>query len=516
MKLYSNQKENNKKGKNYNMKTFKKLAALLIAVVMTLGVGTKGVFAKNDTITITGAKTGETYKAYKMFDLKVNDENNPTAYTYTVNSAWADFFKAAEGSNPAGAGAQYVTINASGAVTAISDRAALAKAAAEWSGKPAATQTKIATGETVEFTGLDDGYWLITSTLGTIAMAETTPDKAAVTIQEKNPEDTIEKTVKEDSTGQYGETNDAQVGDLVEFKSVAHLVKGTRNVKVYDRMTDGLTYTAGSVAIEGLTEGTQYTVEENKSITTGEGADAVTTKYAFVITFNDAYVAGLTEPTTDLTITYTARINEGAVVKDENGVAIVDQNNKTRVTYGDGTTSTEDTTTTKTHKFNVFKHAKDSTDNLAGAVFQLKKGTTVIKLIKLDDNNYRVAADQTATAGSHVAADGKALATTAPAANSTVNDFVTVAAGDIVIWGVDSDDDYKLAEILPPEGYNALTAEQPVTFEADIATRVDVENNAGTELPGTGGIGTTMFYVVGGALILGAGIVLTARKKAQN
>ncbi|MBR6519150.1 MAG: hypothetical protein IKT63_05710, partial [Oscillospiraceae bacterium] len=79
--------------------------------------------------------------------------------------------------------------------------AALAKAAANWTGKPTETKKAVADDtKTVTFAELPNGYWLITSTLGTFAMTETTPDKEDVTINEKNPENTITKEVKEDST----------------------------------------------------------------------------------------------------------------------------------------------------------------------------------------------------------------------------------------------------------------------------------------------------------------------------
>ena len=470
------------------MKHTKKFMAILLTMVLALTIGFS-VFAegetKNDSITVTGAKEGETYSLYKLFDLSVNSETQPTAYSYTVNSGWADFFKAAEEGAEAGPGAQYITLNDEGYVTAISDAAALAKAAAEWKGKPAAIKSVEATANKVVFENLDDGYWLITSTLGTIAMTETTPDDSAVTVNEKNPEDTIEKFVQEEN-GAFDEKNDAQIGDTVNFKSKIKIVKGTRNVVVHDKMDQGLTYTAGSVAIEGLTKGREYTVNENP----GHGD-------TFDITFTQSWIDGLDFGTAgykEYVITYTATINENAVVKNENGVAIKDQNNKTHVSFGNNTVSEEDTTTTTTHKFSVFKHAEGKTENLAGAVFSLKKAGTVVKLRKLNDNNYSVAME----------GDTEAVET-----------FTTVKEGDIVIWGVDTDSDYTLEEITPPAGYNKLDAEVEVTVDAANSSRLDVENKSGSELPSTGGIGTTMFYVIGGIMLIGAGIVLVARKRAN-
>ena len=477
------------------MKKMRKLLAVVLAltVALTMGIATTSmVFAegeggetpaptKNDSITVNNAKAGETYDAYKMFDLVVNDENAPSAYTYKVNSGWAAFF-AGEG-----AGAAYVTINASGAVTDISDAEALAKAAAAWTGKPAAVQSvTVGEGEsTAVFTNLEDAYWLITSTAGTVAMTATTPSSTQVTVNEKNPDNTIDKQVKEDSTGTYGEENDAQVGDTVEFKSTVKIVKGAKKVVVHDKMDAGLTYNAGSVAIEGLTKGTEYSVNESP-------ADGDT----FDITFVQGWIDGLdfgTDGYKEFTITYTAVLNENAIATNENGLVLVDENNKTKVTYGDGTTSTEVTTTTKTHKFEVYKHEKDKTENLAGAVFSLKKAGNVVPLVAIDETNYRVAKE----------------------GETGVETFTTVATGNIAIWGVDSDSDYTLLEVTPPDGFNALTAEVEITVNADNSTRVDVENNTGAELPSTGGIGTTIFYILGALLVIGCGVVLIARRRTK-
>ena len=255
------------------------ILTLTVAMTMGMAVTATSFAAKNDSITVNNAKAGETYELYKLFDLKVNNEENPTAYSYTVNSDWTAFFTGD------GAGAAYVTIE-NGYVTAVSDAAALAKAAAAWTGKPSTpVQTvTVAEGEdTAVFSGLTDGYWLITSTLGTAAMIETTPYASAVTINEKNPKDSITKQVKEDSSDSYGSANDAQIGDTVEFQSVVTLLPNTRKVSVVDTMGSGLTYTAESVAVGDLTEGTEYTLEENAT--------------GFVITFTDTYINSLTKET---------------------------------------------------------------------------------------------------------------------------------------------------------------------------------------------------------------------------
>lgn len=504
------------------MKSMKKMMALAIAMVMVLAISIPAMAAQSsaNTITVNGAKEGETYEAFKMLELFVNDTSNPTAYAYTVASDWANFFadsnsavwgtvleKDATGTYfQAKSGISSETAwSASSALSAFAEAAA--KYAADNNLSPVDSK-KCAEGTTsVVLNTTESGYYLVTSTLGTRAMIDTTPGN--VTINEKNEEDTIEKTVKEDSTGTYGESNDAQVGDTVEFKSEVNIVPRSINVKVHDKMDSGLTLNPSSIKI--YTDATLETEYTAATVRAGTGTSAPDSGDTFTIDIPDAFAA-TAAAAQKLYIVYTAEVNAAAVVKDANGVAIVDQNNKTTVQFGDGTSSTEDSTTTTTHKFSVFKHAKDSTDNLANAIFQVKKAGTVLNMVKLDDNNYRIVDDtETTAAVSHVKANQEVETR---AAGTIVSDFVTVASGDIVIWGVDSDSDYTIEEIQAPKGYNMLNpASKDVTVNADNSTRIDVENNSGTELPSTGGMGTTILYIVGALLVLGAGVALVTKRR---
>lgn len=459
--------------------------ALIILLVMSMGMlsvaaesNNTTTSGKNDSITVTGAKPGETYRAYKLFDLAVDSETAPSAYSYTVNSAWTAFFAD-------GGGAQYITVNEAGTVTAISDVAALAKTAAAWTGKPAAVQSiAVEAGEgTAVFSELEDGYWLITSTLGTVAFTATTPAASAVTIQEKNQESTIIVTeVKEDSTGNFGSVNDAQIGDTVEFKSIVKIVKGARNVVVHDSMDAGLTYTAGSVSIEGLTKGTEYSVNESP-----EHGDA------FEIILLQDWIDELdfgADGYREYTITFAAVLNGNAVVTGDSGTALAVIRNTTYLTFGEGASSQALATTTETHRFSVDFHAKDSADPLAGAEFTLKKNGVTVPLVQIDNYNYRVAV----------------------AGETGTEVFATVADGNIAIWGVDADSDYSLLEIRAPAGHNTVEAVS-VSVAPGNTTNVSIDSVSGTLLPGTGGIGTTVFYAVGGALVLVALILLITRKR---
>ena len=90
------------------MKHAKKIASLLLALVMVLGMSVTTFAAGTNSITVNGAKAGETYTIYKMLDLVVNE--GMTAYSYTVNNVWNEFFTT-------GAGKDYVDIDTQGYVT---------------------------------------------------------------------------------------------------------------------------------------------------------------------------------------------------------------------------------------------------------------------------------------------------------------------------------------------------------------------------------------------------------------
>lgn len=463
----------------------KKTFAILLALIMVLSLATTA-FAeeKNDSITITNAAEGETYKLYKLFDLVVDSETAPKNYSYTICDEWKDFFTTGEGKD-------LITVNDEGYVTEIGDgtaaaAAALAKAAAAALADKTVIQTvTVAEGEdTAVFDNLGNGYYLITSSLGTVAMTETTPANADVTIKEKNPEDTIVKNVQEDEDDSWGSENDAQVGDTVNFKSTATLNPNTRNVKIHDTMDSGLTYNNDvkiytDAAMTQELDADSYVIQD-----TPDDGDT------FTIKFEQAYLDSLTAPTT-LYVAYSAVLNENAVVKDDKG-EIVKQNNKTTITYGDKQ-SVESETTTITYKFELFKHAEGEDTHLAGATFKLMKDDVLVPLVKIDDNNYRVAKD----------------------GEESVETFTTNETGNIVIWGVDNDtnDAYTLVETEAPVGYNLLKDPVEITVGEENAFVANVANKSGTELPSTGGVGTTMFYVFGSMMVVGAAVVLVTKKR---
>ena len=456
------------------MKHAKKFASLLLALVMVFALATTAFAAGTNSITVEGAQEGETYKLYKMLDLIVNESN--TAYSYTVNTEWKDFFTT-------GAGKDYVDIDSQGYVTwkeSKKDSASMeafgkAAAAAVSEKTVVATQTPTADGS-FTFANLDAGYYLITSSNGTLAIVDTTPTNPAATVNEKNPDHTLDKQVQEDSDSSWGKANSAQIGDTVNFKTTITVKKGAKNLIMHDKMEDGLSFNADSVAIASLTKGTDYTV-----VTTG-----LTDGCTFEIRFEQSYLDTITADTT-LTVTYNAVLNKSADIT--NG-----EKNDAKITWGDASNTEWSETVTKTYQFDILKYAANDIEKnpLAGATFQLKDASgNVVKLVKVSDTEYRV--DNVNEA-------------------SAVDRFTTVASGKIVIKGVDLDK-YTLVETAAPAGYNKLKDPVEVTVPETNALTVEVPNASGTELPSTGGMGTTIFYVLGSILVIGAAVLLVTKKR---
>lgn len=480
-------------------KTFKKLFAALLAAALVLAMAVPAFAETNapkGSITISKTVKDETYTIYRMFKLDSYNAESKT-YSYTVESAWENFFKT-------GAGKDYITLDGQGhptwkaGVDSTDDSdtvAALAKAALTWAKVKGITGTaETATGDTVTFFNLDLGYYLVDSSLGALCGLNTTTPN--VTIKEKNVQPTIEKKVK-NHNNDWVDENTAKIGDTVEYKVEINVKAGAQNYVVTDTMDAGLSFSSGSIQVDG--------VALNDTIAT------LTLKQkegdpTFTLAFNDSYVAGKVGET--IVVTYTATLNEKSVVAGNKNSATLHYGNKQTVNKE---------TTTYTHEFDLVK--VDGTANeggthtlLNGAEFKLyetKTSDTALRFVKNADGSYRVALNTE---------NGE-----------NVTDTIVVN-GKVHISGLDKVN-YWLDETRAPDGYNKLTERQEVklsegsqnaTLETGATTWAEgnggvvVENNAGTVLPGTGGMGTTLFYVIGGGLMVAAVVLLVTKKRMEH
>lgn len=475
------------------MKRMRKCVVLLLALALVVALGASAYAASDCTITVNNAMPGETYTAYKMLSVSVNEDM--TSFAYKLNGdAWDAFFK------ESGAGADYVTVDANDYVTwkVAEDKAAkFAEAAKTFASGKTVTATAVGVASvtdpvtvTATFTGLEPGYYLITSSGGTKVIVDTTPANPNPTINDKNQAPTLDKQVQEDSNNEWGASNTAQIGDTVNFKVTIAVQPGALNYVMHDKMDDGLTFSgADSVVIKNgndtLTAGTDYTMTST----------GLTDGCTFEIVFDQTYLNSITKNTT-LTVTYSAVLNEKAVAGEA-------KYNKAYLKYGDVTNESSQTpdskTETNTYKFSVLKYAGSDNEKspLAGAEFKLQvvdkeNKATDIKLIKVDNTTYRVANGDE---------------------EGAVDTFTTVANSQITIYGVDLEDTYQLVEVTAPAGYNLLKDPVKVTVNSNNTLVVEVANNAGTELPSTGGTGTTMIYLAGSVLVVAALVLFITKRR---
>ena len=477
------------------MKLSRKILSLVLALVMVMGLAATafaeggGETTANGSITITNALNGETYHAYQILYLESYDPVKET-YAYKANSAWEGWLK--EESQK-----KYVSINAQGYVTWVegADVADFAKAAkGQLSGKTAAGHVTPTADGSATISNLELGYYLVDSTVGALCELNTT--KPGVEITDKNPRPTIEKKVQEDSDEKWGDVNDADIGQTVKFKSTVSAKPGARKYVVHDKMDAALEF--GGVT--SITAGSATLTKENDyTVVTTDLTDGCT----FHIVFTKAYLDSITADTA-IVINYTAKLTSSAVA----GTGYV---NETWLDYGDSQHTEHDTTTTYTWKLPIYKYHKDGETQkaLPGAEFILYKGSEEL------NRDYAQVTNGKLTGWTKTKADATKL--------------VSGDDGKIAVEGLDADI-YYLEETKAPGGYNKLAgpvkveishtvsvegADMTHTLKQDATNveKVEIENKSGTELPETGGIGTTIFYVLGSILVIGAAVLLITKKR---
>lgn len=451
------------------MKTITRIFAVVLSVVLAFCFATTSLAVKNEnqgTITINNAVNGKTYTIYQILEL---ESYNGSAYSYKpASNAWKTFLQGQTGVEISSKG--YVTItNAFDAEDFAKNALAYAKVA---SNGITATATKVATASGAAFDGLSLGYYLVESSLGTIASLDTT--KPSVAIDEKNVEVYSDKDVFEGNN--LVDANDAAIGDTVKFEIEINANKGAQNFVLHDVMGEGFSFDPASLKVSvgatDLTLGADYTL--NTSCNDGCSLEVVFTK---------TYLDSITAATT-ITVYYEATLGRNAVVGG-NG-----NQNDAWLTYGDldhPNTTTTTTTITKTWAFEILKYVNgDEDDTLDGAGFTLYNDADCTEV------------------------------------NANGAQVITANGGKAVFTGLDSGT-YYLKETLVPDGYNELDTVVTVVIEEDGTVKVGgnavadnivkVENITGSLLPETGSIGTTIFYVLGATLAVAAIVLLVVKKR---
>lgn len=488
------------------MKHMKRFVALFAALALVLAMaapafadeGTGAATPEKGKITINNAVSGVTYKFYRIMEIESHTSDSPyTGVVYKANTVWKTFLNDNQWKT-------YFKVNADDTVTVLSKEADNG----DFAKKFAEEAAKVASGKAVNYSvkangskveqEVDLGYYLVVPEGWTgvspvvCSLGTTNPN---VTINEKNGKPTIDKKVKEGSD--FGETNDAAIGDYVEFQLTINVVDGTpENYVAHDTMSAGLTFVnegAHSLSItrnDGTLESSNYQV-----VTEG-----MTDKCTFEVKFND----GVLRTNDKVVITYWAKINEKAVVGNAGNT------NSAILKYGTNGEATCNPTTTYVWSFDVHKYTGENTA-LAGAKFKVwNSDKSKTAYFKYD-----------ATAKVYKFAGWTAV-------EGAVYEFTTPDDGNIAFEGLDSGT-YYLEEIEAPKGYNKLndaikftiadekaSVKGQVSYDTDSTGTIKVLNNAGTTLPTTGGIGTTIFYLIGGGLMVAAAVLLIAKKRMEN
>ena len=492
------------------MKYMKKFMALIATLTLALAMAVpafaaSGTASSNGTITIDNAVTNTTYKAYRIFDLESYDTNKD-AYSYKLSTKWENFpeYTTTIDGNEVSA-KDFFSVNSAGYIEwndakkgAGADFAKLAKAFVDKNNIECDAK-ETATGATVTFTDLTLGYYLVDTSLGSLCSLDTT--EPSVIIKEKNSDTTIEKKIVIDGDEKV-DSNSAGIGDTVNFKITITVKDGAPKGYVLHDKLSGLTFDPGSLKVEigtrELTANTDYTLVANP--TDGDSFDV-------------EFIDGKLKPNDVVVVTYSATVAADATI------AGAGNKNTAQLEYN-GKHSTKEETTTYVWKLNVHKYALDSKNKevaLSGAKFVL---------YRMDGDTKEYAKLTNGRINGWVTNMGDAAI------------LETSGEGNILIEGLNVGT-YYLEETEAPVGYNKLTKpiEVKITATSDATgvsetveyknssetsytqatdATVKVLNKAGTQLPSTGGIGTTLFYVIGGGLMAVAAVLLVTKKRMNN
>ena len=487
------------------MKLFKKFASFVLAFTMVMAIAMPSVVkaAGNGSITITGAKAGHTFEAYQIFTGKVSGNT-------LSNIEWGNGVSEKGKKELGDAKEKAKTLN-------DSNSKEFAYTVSGYLTTPAASANTQDASRNYVISGLEPGYYLVKDK-GPITgqdsytkfILQVVGDK---TVAVKNNVPESYKKVKDtnDTTGEttgWQDSADYDIGDEVPFQLTGTVAEDYKEYKAayqlvfHDTLSQGLTFDENSVKV--YTNNSDTPIAADQYTVTYPATDG----HTFDVTIKD--VKALDGTVTKIRVEYEATLNEHAVIGSEgnpNKMYMDFSNNPNSTQGGEKGTTPEDKVIVFTYKAIVNK--KDSAKNpLSGAEFTLYK--------KVNGNYEPVT---------------KVL--------STENEGTT-----FTFTGLD-DGEYKLEETKTPENYNTM---DPIEFKieathdelkddpklntltgnklsgevlfttnpAEGTLETDVINYKGSELPETGGMGTTVLYAAGTLMILAAAAFLVMKKKAES
>lgn len=507
------------------MKHIKKLASLLLVLVMVFALATTA-FAEETaySITINNSAKDHTYEAYQIF-------TGDLSGTTLSNIVWGSGVSEAGQTALGDAAAKAETLKTE------ADAKAFAKAVAPYLTTAAGSANTVTDGKYV-ISGLAAGYYLVKDQDGSLTgdadayteyIIKVVSDTTATP---KSSVPTVEKKVKDtnDSTGvtsDWQDSADYDIGDSIPFQLKATLANNvssytTYKVVFHDTLSKGLTYNNDAKVYIGGTETNGFTV------TATVNADGTTT---LTVSCDDVKALGAGNSSV-ITVEYTVKLNENAVLGsagNPNEVYLEYSNNPNKSENGNNETgeTPKDVVIVFTYKTIINKVDSENAP-LTGAAFKLEKlikgkdgaagtwttvkeftvdeTTTSFTFSGLDDGQYKLTETKTPAgyntidpiyfvieATHDVTADAPTL--------KTLNAYLTDANGN------------KQTEMKDGESVNIDLGTVDLTAGSITTT---VVNKSGAQLPETGGIGTTTFYVLGGVLVLAAVVLLVTKKRMGN
>lgn len=544
-------------------KTGRFFVLVMALIILALSLNVIALAADTYTITIKGdnGTADHTYEAYQIFDGDLHDpspdrEEEAIQDKVLSNIVWGsgvDQERVVDGKTLNDVFEGKTAAEVAETLKGIADAQAFAKKVAPYLSTHTDSTGKNDTGDYV-ITGLDAGYYLVKDQdnsltgendfytaymMKVVGNVEATP---------KGEKPALKKQIKNNNTGMWSETGNAafQLGDTVSFRVVVTVPDISRYTgeyvyKIYDTMTEGLTSNVKTVddfTIEikndpnNLLDSKYLTVVTSKIMVDGKEVD----HFELSIDIKQAIADGVIESGNDLCVCYTAVLNDKA------DFYIIGEGKNTNTAYLEYSNNPNGEDTGKTPEssvhawtFAVVISKIDGTTKapLTGAKFVLSRNPDLkVSDMQCDENGVPTVTDDLIPFHTGGRAHYE-LATEEEVADGT-NITYTAELGTQIVFAGFGEHTYYLYETKAPGGYNLLSEPVAVKFHCsetmdartdpayitlnDTEDRIttmmfDIENKSGATLPETGGIGTTLFYVVGGLLVVVAGVLLVTKKR---
>ena len=516
------------------MKYMKKLASLLLALVMVFALGVSAFAANTNehTITITNDKSGHTYTAYQVFsgDITGGKLTNIAWGSGVNGDAVLTALKALDNSPYANCeDAMDVAGVLAGFANDSEQLDAFAKVVGKNLGTEAGHSSESASPYTIKVFG--DGYYFVkdTGTLGsddaaTKYILEVLDD---VSIKAKAETPTIDKIIVNADDGK-GNGTAVDVGSVVTFQ----LTSTVPAMEGYDSYT----YIVNDTMSAGLTpvdEDNDGIIDVTVTIGGNDYADftVVQNGQSFTITFNN-FINQKANAGKEIVITYSATLNENALNTDkETNTVYLEYSNDPNNSSSTGQTPPD---IVYVYDFDIV--IDKFTDDKTGEEKDTRLANAKFVLLNSDKSKYYYYNETTKAVEWNALAEGETLEGVLAVdytGDTKITEVTTGENGAAKFQGLDTGT-YYLHETAAPAGYNVLTEDVEVvitatykddgTIDTSSATSTSngqyqqtepVENRAGSLLPSTGGIGTTIFYILGGLLVAGA-VVLLVTKRRMN